>query len=369
MWLKSTLFILSFVLSSAVFALEGSSLVHKSSKWFFDIDDLRPSLKFKIKDKPKKLKMSLSKMKARIQKSKKDERVEPLYIAMRNDDGVLNSLARKYARKGKETSLYNYFQNNIGNSSLLKRGSKYRNLSLNDSAFNLLDIDRFVEKFEAIHHRLELDTTSMKKDKNIRREFLRQIKPYFSKAERKQIAIKIKHGKPIKVDTDLLPEFPKKMVKKFTIYRGPNCFHAAMAFQNKNFTNSVLYNVKKEEGYHRSMINYDELWRILKNEFYEVDLSKYDMEYGDVIAFFDVPTDKPGKVNFRWIKHTATYLFDGYTFSKGSKSSNTPYSVKTLKEEWATWDKYSDLLAVKVFRKSGKSVKKRPSAGLKDWMY
>ena len=39
--------------------------------------------------------------------------------------------------------------------------------------------------------------------------------------------------------------------------------------------------------------------------------------------------------HYTWIKHTATYLYSDYTFSKGSKSANTAYTIKTLDEEWA----------------------------------
>jgi hypothetical protein len=107
----------------------------------------------------------------------------------------------------------------------------------------------------------------------------------------------------------------------------------------------------------------------LKSEFYEVDVAKATLKYGDIIAFFEVPNTQPGSVDYRWIRHTATYLFNGYTFSKGSKSPNTPYTVKTLKEEWDTWKSYVSIMAVKVFRKSGKSVKRSPASDLVDWLY
>jgi hypothetical protein len=121
------------------------------------------------------------------------------------------------------------------------------------------------------------------------------------------------------------------------------------------------------------MINYDELWRVLSENFYEVNPDKLPLKYGDMLVFFDVPEDdaddleKP--VDFRWIRHTATYLFGGFTFSKGSKSPNTPYTVRTLAEEWKTWKRYTDNLGVKVFRRSQKSVKAAPPRDLTDWIY
>jgi hypothetical protein len=64
------------------------------------------------------------------------------------------------------------------------------------------------------------------------------------------------------------------------------------------------------------------------------------MDVGDVTK----PAD------WHWIKHAATYLFDDYTFSKGSNSPDTPYTVKTLDEEWDAWDHRSAHLGLKVFR-------------------
>ena len=117
------------------------------------------------------------------------------------------------------------------------------------------------------------------------------------------------------------------------------------------------------------MINYDELWRVLNTHFYEVNVKKYPLKYGDILVFFDVPKDKDQNVYFKWIKHTAAYLFGSYTFSKGSKSPNTPYTVKTLKEEWKTWDRLTQNLGVKVFRKVQPAHVSAPSPDRYDWIY
>ena len=37
------------------------------------------------------------------------------------------------------------------------------------------------------------------------------------------------------------------MVKNFLAYKGPNCFHAALAFHGENLTQSQFVNVKREE--------------------------------------------------------------------------------------------------------------------------
>ncbi len=161
-----------------------------------------------------------------------------------------------------------------------------------------------------------------------------------------------------------------RLVKKFLTSRGPNCFHAALAFQGPQLTRSPLINVKEEDGYHRAMINYDELWRALSLEFYEINPVHTPLKYGDVLVFLDVPkTAATGATNFRWIRHAATYLFNGYTFSKGSKSPNTPYTVKTLEEEWQTWKRYSAQLGVRVYRRSFDAVPAMPPKDMNEWLY
>jgi hypothetical protein len=202
---------------------------------------------------------------------------------------------------------------------------------------------------------------------------MRQLSLYLGRAEREELVAKLKRGEAVSVDKLLLPEFARKMVRQYIVYRGPNCFHAALAFHSPSLTSSSLINVKKEAGYHRAMINYDELWRALKSDFYEVNPDKIPLKYGDVLVLFDVPEDVENDldtpVDFRWIRHAATYLFGGYTFSKGSKSPNTPYTVRTVAEEWKTWKKYTSNLGIKVFRRSAKKVKRAPPMDLNDWMY
>ena len=199
---------------------------------------------------------------------------------------------------------------------------------------------------------------------------LRELKYFFPASDLKKIKKKITKSPSLIVDRDLLPEFAAKMVKRYTIFRGPNCFHAVLAFQDPAFPKSVFMNVKKEPGYHRAMINHDELWRVLKENFYEVYPHTSKLNFGDIIVFFKIPEDDNEIFpSYRWLKHTAVYLFNNYTFSKGSKSSNSPYTVKTLKEEWRVWKKILQNPAIKVFRRASHNLNKKFTANLKDWLY
>jgi hypothetical protein len=117
------------------------------------------------------------------------------------------------------------------------------------------------------------------------------------------------------------------------------------------------------------MINYDELWRILQLSFYEINPEQTSIQYGDMIVFFETKTPQYGALDFKTLRHAATYLFGGYVFSKGSKSANSPYVVRTLAVEWETWTKYTEKLGVKVFRRNLKHVKTAPPMDPVDWVY
>jgi hypothetical protein len=371
--IKQAILILLFSLihssvSSAV-VFKTLSSVKKNSTWVFQLEKFKTSLPLPVEDKVENVEFSRKKLRKRLRKSAHDPRVEPLSFALRNNPQQIKNVANKFAKKGKSKELYNYLFKTIASSSPIKPGSKAKFVAINKKGYKLINQKKFANRFKKIHHNLTVDNKKLLSNKSLSRELLNQLKPYFNDSQRQSLVKQLQSSENISVDKSLLPPFAKKMVKKFTIYRGPNCFHAALAFQNMNFTNSVKFNVKIEKNYHRAMINYDELWRTLQSEFYEVNLNNAPVKYGDIIVFFEVPSKNPGRANFKWIRHTAAYLFGNYTFSKGSKSSNTPYTVKTLQEEWKTWKSYTDLMAVKVFRKSGRSVKKSPAKNLIDWMY
>jgi hypothetical protein len=338
------------------------------TKWYFDLRNLHASIEVPLRDEGVKITLPKRKLRLRLRESQVDERVEPFSLAVKNDSIEVNEIAKKYAKHGHVKPLVSYLKDNLEPMEGAAAGSDQRSVFLSKQAFQHIDQKKFITKFENLHHDLTVLTAGMRSDPFLVDTLMTQVGPYLGKAQLNALRRKIDLGKEIRVDKELLPPFAKQMVGQFTIYRGPNCFHASLAFQDSNFTNSPGFNVKEEKGYHRAMINYDELWRTLKSEFYEIDVSRASLKYGDIIVFFDLPERSPKDVNFKWIRHATTYLFNGYSFSKGSKSPNTPYSIKTLKEEWETWKGYTSLMAVKVFRKSGRSVNKSPAANLCDWL-
>lgn len=341
--------------------------------FLFDVTSFTTTMDLPVSDEVETLRMSEQIMRQRLERAPKDQTVEPLTVLLGDQETEIAAMAEKIALSGKEDELANYLRTQLRSSKSTKDGSHVKTVMIDATAYKLIDKDAFADIYAKPHHNLTIDTSALKSDRVLRAEFFHQISPYFSAKERTSLHAKVAKSAPIDVNTELLPEFPRKMLKKFIAYRGPNCFQAALAFQSPKMTSSSLINVKNEIGYHRAMINYDELWRALSELFYEVKPDKNSLKYGDIVVFFDVPKDAADDSNlpidYRWIRHTATYLFSGYTFSKGSKSPNTPYTVRTLAEEWRTWKHFTKKLGVKVFRRSELTVKVRPPEDLTDWVY
>ena len=347
---------------------------YKKERKPFTLDPkyLRPSLSLQIEDNPLQLILPEIKMKKRIHFAPKDETVEPLTVILTESPEQMHAIAEKIAKPKYKEQLFEYFEKTWPDSEPTKPESKSRYVEINAKAFKYVDRVAFGNFYGRTHHQLTIDSRQFEGRLNKKkRELLKQVRHFMDRDDRRELAKKIHGGERIDVDAYLLPEFARKMVGRYIVYRGPNCFHAALAFHSPKMTSSSRLNVKEEDGYHRAMINYDELWRVLSTKFYEVDPSKTKLKYGDLLVFFDVPEgledDTP--VDYRWIRHTAAYLFDNYAFSKGSKSPNTPYSVRTLQEEWDTWNRYTENLGIKVFRRSEKRVRKAPPKELSDWIY
>lgn len=341
--------------------------------FLFDITTFTTTLNLPVIDKLDIVKMSKKQMTTRINKSAQDETIEPLTIILTENEANIASVSEKLAPSEKVGELSAFLREKLKTSKPVKKGSSAKTVEIDSKGLELIDTDAFADLYSKTHHSLTLNSNELKKDSAAKGELMKQLIPFLKKKERDKILGKINKGEPIEISNELLPDFPRKMVGKYIVQRGPNCFHAALAFHGPALTSSSLINVKSETGYHRAMINYDELWRVLNQNFYEVDPDTVPLKYGDMMVFFDVPKDAADNlqhpVDFKWIRHTATYLFGGYTFSKGSKSPNTPYTVRTLADEWRTWKRYTSNLGVKVFRRSTTSVRANPPMDLVDWVY
>lgn len=341
--------------------------------FFYDITSFTTTLSLPVTDTVETVKMDAAQLRERLDKAATDDTVEPLTLLLNDNATAIAQMAEKLSLQDSEEEFAEYLRKQLRHVKPTKDAAAGKTITITSKGFDLMDKEAFSDLYARTHHKLTLSTSDLRKDRSLRQEFMKQVSLYLAKDERKALLAKIAKNEAIDVDSQLLPDFAKQMVGKYVIYRGPNCFHAALAFQSPVLTSSSMINVKQESGYHRAMINYDELWRALGSGFYEVNPDKVPLKYGDMLVLFDVPADAENDVDvpvdFRWIRHTATYLFGGYTFSKGSKSPNTPYTVRTVADEWKTWKKYTNNLGLKVFRRSQKHVKSTPPVELADWIY
>ncbi len=332
-----------------------------------DLGELRASINLPSSEVIETVKIPYTKIKTRLKKNKSDERIDPIQIYLPKDNAGLAALVNKLAKPRQKQALQKAFIEKLR--ALPPSNNAKEFVTINEKDFSLIKISALANELAKPHRNVTVDSAKVFENTKLRRNFLGQIKPFLSQNDRLNILSKLRAGINLRVDDDLLPDFAEKMIKKFVVFRGPNCFHAALSFHGQKLTRSPNINVKEERGYHRAMINYDELWRAINRYFYEVDPNQSPLKYGDMLVFYDVPKSGSERVNFRWIRHTATYLFGPYTFSKGSKSPNTPYTIKTLEDEWDTWMGYTSNLGVKVFRRTASKVNKLPPVDLTDWVY
>ncbi len=358
---------LSFIVSAnEAFAVQQS---HTKKLSFIESKDLlKPSVDIPVSTEWHTISISPLQIKKRIILSGKRESVESVELLIDDKDiGTLKEESKKFAVSGKEDMLFAILKKKLKNAKPISAKSSVKKIVLEPKMLKYINLTAIQNAFKDKHLFVTIKSDALSADKL--HQMLDQASSYIGKERTKTIEEKYAHQKNIIVDQDFLPDFAMKMAGKYTIYKGPNCFHAALAFQNSIMPRLPTVNIKVEDGYHRAMINYDELWNILQNGFYEVNPTKDSLKYGDVLIFFETKdAPKRSTVDFHWIRHATTYLFNNFTFSKGSKSPNTPYTIKNIEDEWSTWEKYTKKLGLKIFRR--KSLDNiAPPRNLYDWIY
>lgn len=331
-----------------------------------ELGDFKASITPAVRDEVKKISIPQKKLRTRIVNPKKDPTIEPVALMIPRSETGLNQLAEKLAAPGKAKELSDILIDKMKKAGPSNRDSVRVELRPDDLGF--LSLKALGRELQKENHIVTLNTKELASNSKQWDELKDQLSYLLSKEQLSRISKKVRSGVDLSLEDDMLPPFPKRMAGKFIIYRGPNCFHASLSFYDQQMPKSPDINLKEEEGYHRSMINYDELWRVISNQFYEVDPRRSPLKYGDLMVFFQVPDHAPKTINFKWIRHTSVYLFGPYTYSKGSKSPSTPYSVKTLAEEWNQWKSMVSTLGMRVYRRQTNGETKLP-IGRDDWIY
>ena len=334
---------LFFAISTSLcfsFAANAAVAPEKSQrpKFSYDLSEFKSSLNLSLSVKDEVIKIPDRQIDLRLSKAATDPRIEPLQLTVDLQEDKIMDLATRIARPNKKLAVANYIKNGFDQGEEIP-GTKLRLVTISKEAYEMIDPEALELLFSKVHHDVTVNSAGLRFSRKDRANFLSQISPFLSTNDLRKIEAKIDAGQALSMDKDLLPTFARQRIASHTIFRGPNCFHAALGFQSPRLASSSLVNVRREIGYHQDMLNYDELWRILKLSFYEIDPARNELQYGDMIVFFEAKdAAKPG-IDYKTLRHAATYLVGGYVFAKGSKSANSPYLVRTLGEEWKTWSK------------------------------
>lgn len=322
----------------------------------YTLSDLQPSLVVNTFVQPDKAMISAKIYNKRLRLGDAVPEVEPVYLYLPEKKSELKKWLTSVARKNQKKPLIaEFFKQFDKGAYVASRG--WLKVAINGKLHRYVAPRKIARKFKKPHLKVFLDGEQLARNPALSRRLISQVRPFASGKQLRSLKAQIKERKLISVSRALFPRFARKNLKKFTPYQGPNCFHAALSFHSETYGLSKRFNVKKERNHHNLMINYDELYRILFLDFREINPRKEDMKFGDIIVFFDRDTEPSRKkFYFKWMKHTLVYLFNNYTFSKGSKSANTPYTVKTLAKEWRTWQRLTGNLRLKVFRRKPTAV-------------
>lgn len=342
-----------------IFAFQGTAaatlMEPPALGWTLNESDLRSALDVPLAVKVKAVSPTWDQILMRIYLSQNDPTVEKVGLFFQeNNSKQLGTRILKIAKRGSEETLLQKMTTRV----VLDSESKRFTSEISKDLLPFIDPKKVQDYFSARHYQLTIPPFKSELELKSIYRLIQQTDGFLSTKKRLALRKKAKQGLPINVEEDLLPEFAKKFVKQFNIVKGPNCFHAALSFQGERVSRLPFVNAKREEGYDPSMINHDELWTTLQNAFYEVNPVKSELKYGDILVFSELDKNRAdAPFDFRRVKHASTYLFGGYMFSKGSKSANSPYTIKPLSQEWAQWQKDTKILGVKVFRRAFKNVR------------
>lgn len=255
------------------------------SYWFDSIQNFQRGLKIpyseNIESIQPKAEMLLERSKNIF--NRKDNEVPSFYVS--NDLKDLEALSKTLAKRGREAVLFEKLKKHMH----LGEAKKNR-IFLSEAALADINMDVLIRKFfTKSHHKIKIDAEELDKDETLKDELLSQVRPFLNFKDVVDIQRKIEEKTFLELDKDLLPPFPRKLVKTYTHFKGPNCFHAALAFQDPLLPKNSVFHPLRHGDYHWQMINHDELWRMLQGAFYEVDAQNTPLKFGDIVVFFDKP--------------------------------------------------------------------------------
>lgn len=360
------LYLKLFFFTNSLYPVSNPSRYIKGKQ--YSLEDLNYSLNIPTLVQKGTVTLSQKILSKRLHLSKKIPEVEPIYLFVKKNKSNIKNWIKFVGQPKHLSKIEKIILRKIKANKYSSMGDHLK-IIIDLKLIKYLDKKKLANQFKKKHNQIFIENRFLKYNKKHLKAFLRQISPYHSQGHLKKIKSKIFQNDYLDFSRYILPTFAKKNLKKFTPFKGPNCFHAALSFHSEDYGKSKKFNIKKERNHHNMMINYDELYRILYLDFRELNPKKHDLKFGDIIVFFDKePATRRDELYFKWMKHTLVYLFNDFTFSKGSKSANTPYTIKTLKQEWNTWKRLTRNMKLKVFRRKPAKVIQNNSNNSSSWL-
>lgn len=181
--------------------------------------------------------------------------------------------------------------------------------------------------------------------------FLKFFSPFIDETQLfAKIQKLLKDGqKTISLKDLVFPRFAKENYNSFSHFHGPNCFHAALSFNQYGVENNYSINYKIESKLNYNFINNYEFFNALHTYYRKIDYKKERMKFGDVITFYSMKISPDGS-NYKSFKHGSVYIGNGYIYTKGSKFSRHPYRIARFVEDYNYWSKKQGPIGMFVFR-------------------
>ena len=218
-------------------------------KYVSDFRTFRTTLHLDVKGEKTKVKMPVKKVKTRLIKAGKDERIEAISINVPRDAVRRENLAFDIAKENKSLSMKKYLDTLIQQQDNVDyNGKSYVRVKFDKKALHIANLKKIADIYANTHYDIAIDTKLLRRSRSLRNRLTQQLTPFLSQNNMKTLKRAIWKKDSLDLNKYFLPKFAQKMVEKFTIYRGPNCFHAALAFHGQKLTRSPYFNVKKEKG-------------------------------------------------------------------------------------------------------------------------
>lgn len=155
----------------------------------------------------------------------------------------------------------------------------------------------------------------------------------------------------------LLPQHMKKLLGRYSPFRGRNCFATALQFADPSIIQLKNINMVKEPGHSLALINHDEFSHALWLGYDELTAQQQaqGLEYGDLVAIID-GKDSSSYTSF---KHAVIHVAADVYLHKPSKSASSPIEFVRWRDLVQTWKPLVSQFDVRFFRK-------RPSGQLEE---